>query len=351
MSALVVGIDELTHAWSTSLALGEDGTPRRPLIAIDLDSVISVADVLAASAAARRGLALVVGIATKAPDAGLDVLLDALDVTLISAEACCDRRTLVPVDDPYVALTELAAAVTSAPRASVALGQVLRQTEQLDVRAGLAAEAAAYSVLLAGREFRDWLVRRGASRPDVHEAGPVVLVERHGDVLAIALDRTERRNAFNAAVRDALVEALTVAVASPEVRVELSGRGANFSSGGDLDEFGTSTEVDSAYLIRLERHPGWLLHALGDRATVRVHGACIGAGIEMPSLAHRVIATEDACFALPEVGMGVIPGAGGTVGIPRRIGRWRTAWLALTGTRIDAETARAWGLVDDVVGD
>ncbi|HMC72238.1 MAG TPA: enoyl-CoA hydratase/isomerase family protein, partial [Mycobacteriales bacterium] len=131
--------------------------------------------------------------------------------------------------------------------------------------------------------------------------------------------------------------------------VELSGRGANFCSGGDLDEFGTTTEVDTAYLVRLERHPGWLLHQLGERAVVRLHGACIGAGVEVPSLGHRVIAADDAYFALPEVSMGLIPGAGGTVGIPRRIGRWRTAWLALTGARIDANTALEWGLVDDVV--
>jgi enoyl-CoA hydratase/carnithine racemase len=49
---------------------------------------------------------------------------------------------------------------------------------------------------------------------------------------------------------------------------------------------------------------------------------------------------------LPEVGMGLIPGAGGTVSIPRRIGRHRTAWLALTGNTIDAGTALAWGLAD-----
>jgi enoyl-CoA hydratase/carnithine racemase len=226
---------------------------------------------------------------------------------------------------------------------------VLRQTEQLDIRAGLAAEAAAYSMLLAGREFRAWLQTRGAPRELPGTDGPEVVLDRHGDLLTIVLNRPVRRNAVNASVRDQLVEALSIAIASPALRVELSGRGPNFSSGGDLDEFGSAEGVDSAFLIRLERHPGWLLHRLGERAVVQVHGGCIGAGIEIPSLAHRVIATEDAYFALPEVAMGVIPGAGGTVGIPRRIGRWRTAWLALTGARIDAATGRDWGLVDDVV--
>ena len=67
------------------------------------------------------------------------------------------------------------------------------------------------------------------------------------------------------------------------------------------------------------------------------------------AFAGRVEAAPDATFALPEVAMGLVPGAGGTVSIPGRIGRHRTAWLALTGERIDAPTAREWGLVDEVV--
>src|SRR5206468_806378 len=59
-------------------------------------------------------------------------------------------------------------------------------------------------------------------------------------------------------------------------------------------------------------------------------------------------AVRDATFQLPELSMGLVPGAGGTVSIPRRIGRERFAWLALTGEMIDAPTALAWGLVDEV---
>ena len=55
-----------------------------------------------------------------------------------------------------------------------------------------------------------------------------------------------------------------------------------------------------------------------------------------------------AFFQLPEVGLGLVPGAGGTVSLPRRIGRQRTAWLALVGRRLAAEEALAWGLVDEV---
>jgi enoyl-CoA hydratase/carnithine racemase len=151
-------------------------------------------------------------------------------------------------------------------------------------------------------------------------------------------------------LREALVEALAVAVADPAVTVELAGDGPDFCSGGDLDEFGSAADVTAAYLVRLDRHPGWLIDRLRDRVRVRLHGACIGAGIEMQAFAGLLTCTGDTYFALPEVGMGLIPGAGGTVSIPRRIGRWRTAWMALTGERVDAMTAHGWGLVDELTG-
>ena len=93
---------------------------------------------------------------------------------------------------------------------------------------------------------------------------------------------------------------------------------------------------------------GAILHRLRDRATVLVHGSCVGAGIEIPAFAGTVIAAPGTRFALPEVAMGLIPGAGGTVSIPRRIGRQRALWLALSGAQLDAATALEWGLVDAI---
>jgi enoyl-CoA hydratase/carnithine racemase len=84
------------------------------------------------------------------------------------------------------------------------------------------------------------------------------------------------------------------------------------------------------------------------RTTALVHGPCAGSGVELPAFAGRVVAHPDTTFELPELMMGLIPGAGGTVSVPARVGRHRTAWLVLTGRRIDAATARAWGLVDEI---
>jgi hypothetical protein len=339
----------LASGWGGGFALRADGSlAGAPLAVVDLDGAeaLSDAELAAAARAARSALTLVVGTGSGPLPDRLRGLVDALTLTV---SPVASDRAVVPVADPAAELERLVTVAAASPRAAVVLGQVLRQTEQLDVRSGLAAEAAAYSMLLAGPEMGAWLSDRGGPRP-ARGPGERVAVSRHGDVLRVEMDRPDRRNAFDAGMRDALVDALLVALADPQVTLELSGRGSCFSSGGDLDEFGSTADVGLAYVLRLERHPGWLLHQLGPRATVRLHGACIGAGVEMPALAARVVAARDTWFGLPEVAMGVIPGAGGTVGIPRRIGRWRTAWLALSGRRLDAATALEWGLVDELVG-
>lgn len=71
----------------------------------------------------------------------------------------------------------------------------------------------------------------------------------------------------------------------------------------------------------------------------------------MAAFAGTVIAAPGTFFRFPEVRMGLVPGAGGTVSVPRRIGRWRAAWLMLTGERLSAEAALRWGLVDRLTDD
>jgi enoyl-CoA hydratase/carnithine racemase len=82
---------------------------------------------------------------------------------------------------------------------------------------------------------------------------------------------------------------------------------------------------------------------------VGLHGACLGAGIELPAFAAHVIAADDARIGLPEQALGLVPGAGGTVSITRRAGRHATLSLLLRDGTITATEARTWGLVDEVV--
>lgn len=248
------------------------------------------------------------------------------------------------VTDPEPVVTT----VEGAPQAAVTLVQVLRASLSLPVVAALAAESAAYSMLQSGPEFARWRAsaERGAPAAD---AAPPVLVERAGDRLQITLNRPGRHNAVSTALRERLFEALLVACADPAIEsVVLDGAGPSFCSGGDLAEFGALVDPVTAHLVRLTRSPARLLAELGPRLEVRLHGVTIGAGIEMAAFARRVVAHPDAVISLPEVGLGLIPGAGGTVSLPRRIGRHRTAELALVGGRIDVFTAQRWGLVDAV---
>lgn len=236
------------------------------------------------------------------------------------------------------------------PLACLALAQLLRQGPRLSIHEGLVAESFVYSMLQSGPEFAAWLEARGGpAAPALEPTRMPVLAERRGGALRITLNAPEKHNAFSASMRDGLCDALTVACSDSSVReVFIGGAGDSFCSGGDLDEFGSFPDPATAHAVRSTRNAGRLLASVAERVQVEVHGACVGAGVELPAFASRVVAHPDAFFQLPEVSMGLVPGAGGTVSIPRRIGRQRTAWLALTGARVDAQTALSWNLVDEV---
>ena len=247
-------------------------------------------------------------------------------------------------------LERTVAAVSARPLASAALVQVLRHSEKLALHDALVAESLAYSVLQAGPEFAAWAASQPqAAKPSPPTEGPAVLVTRTGDRLDVVLNRPDRHNAYSVEMRDALTEALELAAADVTLHeIVLAGRGPSFSAGGDLAEFGSRPDPATAHAVRSARNAARLLSHCSERVRAEVHGACIGAGAELAAFAAFVIARPDAYFELPEVAMGLIPGAGGTASIPRRIGRQRTAFLALTGTRIDAKTAQEWGLVDSI---
>ena len=339
--------DQLADAlW---LAAPDPGAPA-PVI-VDLSRPLSGDDGLAARTlrAVRCSAHAIFGVANGPVPATNLALAQALTFSFVAADPELPELPppFVAAADPLAGAAAVMTIVRARPLASAALAVLLQQTALLPVWEGLVAESATYSTLLAGPEFAAWL-KTAPPRTQAPDGDEPVIVTRDGDLLSLTLNRPERRNAYGHAVRDALVSALEVARIDEAVRIELSGRGAAFCSGGDLAEFGTAPDPATAHVIRLRHSAGQLIHDLAPRTTARLHGSCIGAGIELPAFAGRVIAAPDTQIALPEVAMGLVPGAGGTVSIVRRIGRWRTAWLALTGERLSAAAALRWGLVDEL---
>lgn len=293
---------------------------------------------------------VIVAVGSAADIAGAGFWLDAATFTL-SEEPCSDRR-VVTVDSVPATVQELTARCQRWPHASAICDDVLRAVDpQGSTLSGVVTESLAYSTLQAGPEFAQWLRERGPVRmPEIPEP---VRVARDGDVVRIGFNRPQRHNAFSTDARAALLEALTVAQLDPSVTgIMLSGNGPSFCSGGDLAEFGTFADSASAHLARTRYSPALALDALAARlgraCRAEVHGRVMGSGLEMAAFCGWVTARNDAMFGLPELALGLLPGAGGTVSVTRRIGRWRTAYFVLSGRTVNAETALAWGLVDEV---
>ncbi|HTZ91321.1 MAG TPA: enoyl-CoA hydratase/isomerase family protein [Streptosporangiaceae bacterium] len=286
-------------------------------------------------------------VAILAPDPGRlpAPCFGAADVILTEDDQAISPFTR-PAAGMRAGLTALQQALAANPVAGTALALLLRGSAGLSVPAGLVAESATYSTLQAGREFERWRSSRPSRPPEPGTSR--VLTQRSDDELRITLSRPARRNALDRHMRDALVQALTVAAVDADLRVVLTAAGPDFCAGGDLDEFGSRPDPATAHLIRLTRSPALLMHRLSARTTVYLHGACLGAGAELPAFASRVVAAPGTRLGLPEVSLGLVPGAGGTVSLPRRVGRWRTAFLGLSGQQIAAEQALSWGLVDAV---
>ena len=196
-----------------------------------------------------------------------------------------------------------------------------------------------------------WYACGGNGPVELDWKGERVEVYHDGGYREVVLARPERHNALDELMRDELVLSLRSVLLDPDAgAVGFIGRGPSFCSGGDLAGFGTTRDPAEGHLVRAARHLPWLVWQLADRLVTGVHGACIGAGLELAAYSGRVIAGVDARFRLPEVQMGLLPGSGGTVSVPRRAGRQRSLWLMITGETIDAETALEWGLVDELVG-
>lgn len=238
--------------------------------------------------------------------------------------------------------------IAKTPYAAMVLVQHLRASQTQSVEHALMAESLAYGVVQNGSEFKRWLETRSHAHVPPKEHTQVA-VNISDNILNITLTDPTHRNAISKDTRDALCDAFDIAGLDETIReIVFSGSGRTFSAGGDLAEFGTISDPTSAHWIRSLRQPANRLAQLRQKLVIHVNGAAIGAGAEMAAFGRTVTATSHAWFQLPELKYGLLPGAGGTVSLPRRIGRQRTAYMALSMERIRARRALEWGLIDAI---
>lgn len=238
--------------------------------------------------------------------------------------------------------------IEKAPLAAMALVQLLRLSENLSIGDVLTAESFAYATVQKGPEFANWLVNHV---PELRKkvAAPLSVITNDNQ-LELIMNDADNLNQVGVVMRDALCEALDMAFLDTGLeKITLTGSGRVFSTGGDVSEFGEVIDPTTAHWVRSLRLPAWRLARLTDKLHVHVNGAAIGAGTEIAAFGKHVTASSNAWFQLPELKYGLIPGAGGTASIPRRIGRQHTAYLALSMDKINAETALDWGLVDSII--
>lgn len=174
-----------------------------------------------------------------------------------------------------------------------------------------------------------------------------VLLARTGSTAVVTLNRPDVLNAINDDMRRDLLLAVEAAEEDDGVRaIVIAGAGKRaFCAGADLRDMVDVPPLVEERARRHQRRWDELLERVSKPTIAAIHGFCLGGGLEMALACDVRIASSDAIFALPEVGLGLIPGAGGTQRLPRVVGMANALRIILTGERINASAALEMGLV------
>jgi enoyl-CoA hydratase len=176
----------------------------------------------------------------------------------------------------------------------------------------------------------------------------MVDVKIEGGIARIFLNRPEKVNALHSALLDSLLEAIRKTGADEKVRiVVLGGHGKAFCGGADVSELSQLTESNAGSFVERIHEVCTAIRRLRVPVVARLHGAVIGAGLEIAASCDLRIAAEDTRFSMPEVRLG-IPSVVEAALLPRLMGSGRAAWLVLTGEAIDARRALEWGLIEEI---
>ena len=176
----------------------------------------------------------------------------------------------------------------------------------------------------------------------------MVDVEREGPVARILLNRPEKANALSSGVLQELARALESLIPDESLRVVvLAGRGRTFCGGADVQELKSLHASTAGAFVEKIHNVCRTIRELPVPVVARLHGAVIGAGLEIAAACDLRIAAEGTKFAMPEVRLG-IPSVVEAALLPRLMGSGRAAWLVLTGAAIDARRALEWGLIEEI---
>ncbi len=169
-------------------------------------------------------------------------------------------------------------------------------------------------------------------------------------VALLTINRPETLNALSMSIRSALAEIVTRLDANPEVRaIVITGDDKAFAAGADLDELKKRTVHDTTF--RSSRVAWEAMEACRIPVIAAVNGFALGGGCELALHCDIIIAGESARFGLPEVKVGIMPGAGGTQRLLRAAGKFTAMRYLLTGDFIPAQAAREMGLASEVMPD
>jgi enoyl-CoA hydratase len=178
-----------------------------------------------------------------------------------------------------------------------------------------------------------------------------VLIERADALATVTVSRPERLNVLNADTVAALGAAFAELAADDGVRgIVLTGAGEKaFVAGADIGELAGMAGLSGEAFSRRGQDVFRAIERMRKPVVAAVNGFALGGGLELALACHLRVASENARFGLPEVKLGIIPGYGGTVRLPRLVGRGRALQMILTGEAIEAAEAQRIGLVNDVV--
>lgn len=177
-----------------------------------------------------------------------------------------------------------------------------------------------------------------------------VTAEVDGPTAVITLNQPERLNALNPVLLESLSAGVQRIEEDPDVRVVLiRGAGRAFAAGADIKAMSAMTPVEAMRFSRDTQRLFTRIEELPQVTIALVHGYALGGGNELAMSADLRIAAEGTEFGQPEVGLGILPGFGGTQRLARIVGRGRALELCLLATRIDATRAEHIGLVNEVV--